>query len=255
MPAKCYICYMVRLTLRSYAIHLLRDIALDRGFDPVAARARVEPYLANAADIDVAVSALRSDLALILSHSRRWIAGESPIPILDAIAIDPVLFGEEESTKSENGTGRMIVDWIAGSWLLRPIAIRDGIFLIEEFESEIERLATTELTEFDRFESKSGRGLPYFFCAVTDPRIAVWGDEILALRGHIAVTRAGLDALIHKKRHGLFPDDLTGSPVDPYTGKPLLYERREDGTARIEAARPIEDDLNREEWEIVWELK
>ena len=82
--------------------------------------------------------------------------------------------------------------------------------------------------------------------------IGMWGEQILALHAHIAITRAGLDALIHKKKHGSLPDNV--DTLDPYTEQPLQYERREDGTARIEAARPIEDGWNREELEIVWEL-
>ncbi len=240
MPGSCWICYMVRLTLLTTAIETLRDVAQGRAFEPGLTKSRIVPLVLAATDIQPAVNAMRSELAVILVSSRRWIAGESPIPFLE--------------WPGDSGAVRAVADWIAGSWIMRPFAIRDAMYLIEEFEAAAQRLGNEKLTSIEP-DRTAKRGLPYIYATATKPRIDIWAEQVMAIRGHIAITRAGLDAQIHKRKHGRFPEDLASSPLDPYTGKALLYECRDDGTARVEAARPIDETWNREEHEIVWELR
>ncbi|MEE8106749.1 MAG: hypothetical protein V3T86_14550 [Planctomycetota bacterium] len=254
LPPACTSLYIRRVSTYSYAMGTLQRISVAPSFDPDPAEERLAPFLASAVAIEPFVGAVRGDLAHALRMSRDWIEGGSPIPAIREISLADVMGDEPKEPTNAQKT----VEWLLSSWVLRPFAIQDGIYLIEDYEKAARLLGSASLADLEN-TAKPDRGLPYVFSTVAGVPLAYYAEQMRDLRAHVAVTRAGLDALIHRKKHGSFPDDLTGSPLDPFTGKPLLYERREDGTARIEAARPLPYEGASievvEEWEIVWELK
>ncbi|MEE8106662.1 MAG: hypothetical protein V3T86_14095 [Planctomycetota bacterium] len=249
-PPACTSLFWQRVGRNVTAMQVLRKISTADAFDPAAARTRFDPYIALALDREPLTTALRCDLALSLSLSRAWIRGGSPIPFLERMSFDNVL----NETPDEVRSSRKVMGWFASTWVMRPFAIRDGIYLIEDFEYITELLATEDLSDLES-RARVKRGLPYVFASVATPNVVTFGAWLRDVRAHVAITRAGLDALISRKNTGHFPADLTGSPLDPFTDKLLRYERHEDGTARIEAAVPIEEWQDREEHEIAWELK
>ncbi len=247
MPAKSFICYLARATLHSIALGILRKVAVAPRFDLATARTRFDAYIDVATDRDTAARALRCELVMLLTYSHRWIAGESPYSMMDE-------FPGDEDWRTDTFSGR-VRDWLLGSFLVRPFALQDARLLIDEFDSAAIRLETAlPLTTFSRDERGVDHGRRYHFSYILDAKAGWLGEIVLTLRAAAAVTRAGLDALNHKRTRGAYPGDLAGSPLDPYTGAPLIYRVRDDGSARIQAARPIGDSPRSDEVEIFWEL-
>ncbi|MDH3592529.1 MAG: hypothetical protein OER88_11660, partial [Planctomycetota bacterium] len=131
-------------------------------------------------------------------------------------------------------------------------AYRDGLYLIDDIERALQRLEARAFDELAR-SGLSRRGLPYPFSSLFVILPRKLGSTRREFEARIAVTRAGLAALAAHRRDGSFPAEFA-LPTDPYTGQPLLYEVREDGTARIEAARPLRDGEDPRDVEIAWEL-
>jgi len=65
------------------------------------------------------------------------------------------------------------------------------------------------------------------------------------------LTATGLDLLVHRAGHGAWPETLAGFPdaTDPFTGKPLLYERTDAGV-RLAAVDPEPDADTPPEWRL-----
>ena len=62
-----------------------------------------------------------------------------------------------------------------------------------------------------------------------------------ARRALFEITAAGLTALEWRRKHGDWPPSLDATGVvaiDPFTGQPLGYEKKDDGSLRIFAQAP-----------------
>jgi hypothetical protein len=74
----------------------------------------------------------------------------------------------------------------------------------------------------------------------------------------VRTTRAGMACRIHKGRTGQYPESLEALvpgllnevPVDPFTGRPLIYRRDGDGFVVYSLGSNMKDDGGRSTWEI-----
>jgi len=242
MPHSTVICYLVRVTAHDSAMRALKEVARGNGFDPEAAQARLGPLLDKSAALEPALVALGSERAMGLSIIRQQIDGEN--------------IRGYQGMHQAGTIGSSIDAWFWSSWITRPFAYKDASILIRNIDIGLKQL---EAGDYDALAAREGievGGTPYLFSGLISVVSRILGREVQALRAHVAVVETGLDALVHRKRTGRFPDALP-VPLDPYTGQPLSYEVRDDGTARVAAARPIPEpaEANREEYEIAWELK
>ena len=251
LPRATAIAYLVRLAVHAVAIETLQKIAREKGFDPAAARERLGPLLDGSLDFDRAVGALGSVRFMMLSVIRRWIRGESPRRLLDIFAFDP-------GDKRELGPAPLS-DWIWSGWIARPLAYKDGLLLLDEVERRMGQLKQKDFSALAR--EAEHPGAPYFFSALFRTVAPRFGVQMRRQLARVRVARIGLVALAARQRTGRFPRDLA-LPLDPFTKekRPLRYEIREDGSARIEARAPIpaavrDDPEIRKDFEIAWELE
>jgi len=236
-PRGTVLCYAFRVSIQASAMTTLRDVAHGKAFDPEAARARFEPLMEESLRLDPALYTLSSERARGISLVRQWVAGDSPWQIVDPDA----------------GEGTSLKDWIWSSWIMRPFAYKDGLAALRFLGTGIERLKDGNLEAMESMAPIEVRA-PDFISGLLSDRPYHTARKTRILRARVAVTRAGLDALVLRKKNGRFPATMR-LPIDPFGGKPLRYTVRVDGTARIESARPIRDEFFRKEEEIAWELK
>jgi len=91
------------------------------------------------------------------------------------------------------------------------------------------------------------------------------------------VSQAGLSLICHKLANGKFPTTLAecdvkflpGQPVDPFSGKPLIYKQDGDGFVLYSIGENMKDDggkpepkgnapqelRNKKEWDLVWKYE
>lgn len=82
--------------------------------------------------------------------------------------------------------------------------------------------------------------------------------KVATLDALILTARTGLACRVYKSRTGEYPEDLktlvpgllTAVPVDPFTGKPLVYRREGKGFIVYSVGSNLKDDGGRSTWEI-----
>jgi hypothetical protein len=233
LPRPFAICYLVRLTMHGIALGLLEDLAALPGFDAVAARERLDGLLAAAEDPEAPLDAMRGERVMAILVGRRWISGESPLQMLADLS-------PEEH--------RPVDDWLYGTWVFRPFAVRDSLQALDDMERCIAALRDEDWADLDRLaEEVEKRTLPYLFSKLYGALPAKVGEERRAHLATLRVARTGLALLAGR------PDPRL---LDPYTGEPLAVDGR-----KISAARPVPDMLKEEGWEreraeheVVWVL-
>jgi hypothetical protein len=76
------------------------------------------------------------------------------------------------------------------------------------------------------------------------------------LEAILQTTRTGLACRIFKSKNGRYPDDLEALvpailpelPIDPFTGKPLIYKRNGEGFIAYSIGLNMKDEDGRETW-------
>jgi len=213
---------------------ILRIASERPGFDARLFRQLVEPRLAAAiAPTGPPVEVLRALRAEALWMMRTWLAGET-------------------ATVSPNDRVWRCVVW-------RPLLYRDGSRMLDLFArvipscgvspEEAWRIGEGLLNEY------GGRVKQY--PVLTRSHAWLSGKTFRTYTISTAnqrLTCVVMALLEYKQTTGVWPeslDVLEDLPLDPFTGKPFVYERRADG-ARIHAARPGQDWETLEDDGLTW---
>ena len=146
-------------------------------------------------------------------------------------------------------------------WLIGPLVKRDVRLNLPSF-AELEALAPSPYFKTRNFwEIHEGRvkRLPWYGIV---SKLAVQNMEATFLKvaifdALILTSRAGLACRIHKVRTGQYPESLealvpallTEVPVDPFTGRPLVYRRAGEGFIVYSFGSNLKDDGGRSTWE------
>jgi hypothetical protein len=147
-------------------------------------------------------------------------------------------------------------------WLIRPLLKRDISLNLPKYE-ELETKALSsyyQTRDFWEPYKEHLRSLPWYAVVSKNllPRPEAAFMKVATLEALILTARTGLACRIFKSRTGEYPENLealvpglmTGVPVDPFTGKPLVYRREGKGFIVYSLGSNLRDDGGRSTWEI-----
>ncbi|MHC4957378.1 MAG: hypothetical protein ACYTGN_03310 [Planctomycetota bacterium] len=181
LPRPFAICYLVRITVHGVALRLLEELSAQRGFDAAQARGRLEGLLTAAEDAEAPPDAMRGERVMALLVGRRWIAGESPLQMLSDLS---------------SVEYQPVDDWLYGTWVFRPFAIRDGLQVLDDMQRSIVALRAEDWADLDRLADEvAERTLPYLFSKLYGVLPAKVGEERRAHLARLRVARTGLALL------------------------------------------------------------
>lgn len=146
-------------------------------------------------------------------------------------------------------------------WLLSPFVKRDiSLNLPKYVELETKALLSYYQTrDFWKPYRDHLHGLPWYAIVSKNvlPELEVTFMKVATLDALILTARTGLACRVFKSRTGntpktsmLVPALMTGVPVDPFTGKPLVYRREGKGFIVYSLGSNLRDDGGRSTWEI-----
>jgi hypothetical protein len=147
-------------------------------------------------------------------------------------------------------------------WLIRPFVKRDIRLTLPLYE-ELETLALSsyyQTREFWKPYQDHLHSLPWYAIVskIIVPEFETVFMKVATLDALILTSRVGLACRIHKSRTGAYPENLealvpgllTEVPIDPFTGKPLVYRREGQGFIVYSLGSNLKDDGGRSTYEI-----
>ncbi|HUT07398.1 MAG TPA: hypothetical protein VMY15_01015 [Candidatus Latescibacteria bacterium] len=147
-------------------------------------------------------------------------------------------------------------------WLLRPFVKRDINLNLPKYE-ELETLGLLsyyQTREFWKPYQDFLNGLPWYaiISKIVVPEFETVFMKVATLDALILTSRVGLACRVYKSSTGEYPENLealvpgllTEVPVDPFTGKPLVYRREGEGFIVYSLGSNLKDDGGRSTWEI-----
>ncbi|MHC4819296.1 MAG: hypothetical protein ACYTF8_14725 [Planctomycetota bacterium] len=209
--------YLMDLTTKSSAGWILLAVQAKPGFDARLFRRLMDARLA-AAEPKAGPPAriLREERLFGLSAVRRWLAGER-IEFLSK--------------------GRRPL--LRHTWIGRPFVYRDAVRYLDVIDAAIPLCDKTPEEAVDVAAELAGRndGVDVLTARMQEhlPRLFSWHTRTAA---SIRLTRVVMALLEYRQRHQAWPETLQALgplPLDPFTGRPFVYERRAAGV-RIHAA-------------------
>lgn len=236
---------LLGVTIRSIACEQLERLANRPEVDVRALRDWIDGRLAAAEDREPWLESWKSERCMAL-----WVIDF----LLEGGDLDELVDGS--TSPAPPGP----IDRFLNVWWMRGFAYREGLWLLdlhEESSRLLDRDMLGDAAELEQFESKwksRKTVIPALLVALPGNIREQYVISVAKLR----VARAGLAVAAHHQLHGEWPEALPGTlPPDPYTSEPLIYRQTEKGV-RIEARRPIADDikdeLERADLEIAWDL-
>ena len=147
-------------------------------------------------------------------------------------------------------------------WLLGPLVKRDislNLPIYEELESKA-LLSYYQTRDFWKPYQGHFRSLPWYAVVskLVIPNMEAAFMKVATLDALILTARAGLACRIFKSRTGQYPENLAALvpallpevPVDPFTGRPLVYRREGKGFIVYSLGSNEKDDEGRSTYEI-----
>jgi hypothetical protein len=147
-------------------------------------------------------------------------------------------------------------------WLLRPFVKRDISRALPKY-LELETLALLPYYQTRNFWKPYQNflnGLPWYAIVskIVIPEMESTYMKAATLEALILTSRVGLACRVYKSRTGAYPENLealvpgllTEVPVDPFTGKPLVYRREGEGFIVYSLGSNLKDDGGRSTFEI-----
>jgi hypothetical protein len=158
--------------------------------------------------------------------------------------------------KGEGLTGRLYY------WLIRPLVKRDisqNLPKYAELESQAS-LSYYQTRDFWKSHKDRLDGLPWYAVVskLVIPEMEAIFMKVATFDALVRTARAGLACRIFKSRTGIYPESLEalvpglleGIPVDPFTGKALVYRREGEGFIVYSLGSNQKDDGGRSNWNI-----
>ena len=123
-------------------------------------------------------------------------------------------------------------------------AARDKLYILQQYERE-------DFTHWNAAPSPSA----YIFSSMLLPALKPAGNMFYALTAQVRALQALLRAEAYRREYGDYPETLPDLPIDPFSGKPMLYRY---GMAEIpryvlqitEVPAWTEEEKTREEYEL-----
>ena len=147
-------------------------------------------------------------------------------------------------------------------WLLGPLVKRDISLNLPKY-AELETLALSsyyQTRDFWKPYLDHLRSLPWYAIVSKNviPGMEAAFMKVATLDALVFTARVGLACRVFKSRTGEYPEDLAALvpallpqvPVDPFTGKPLVYRREGKGFIVYSLGSNLKDDGGRSTWEI-----
>ena len=147
-------------------------------------------------------------------------------------------------------------------WLLRPFLKRDISLNLPKYE-ELETKALSfyyQTRDFWKPYQDHLHGLPWYAIVSKNvlPEMEAAFMKVATLDALILTARTGLACRVFKSRTGEYPENLEALvpgllaevPVDPFTGKPLVFRREGKGFIVYSLGSNLKDDGGRSTWEI-----
>ena len=126
-------------------------------------------------------------------------------------------------------------------WLFRPVVKADMMYSMNVFDDMV-KTARMPYHEFFKvresyFEKVYDIPRCYVFSRLLIPSAEATYLKKASIEAKILAAKAGLACKIYKNRHGTFPEELSQlvpdilseAPIDPFSGKPLIYRRTPSG--------------------------
>ena len=147
-------------------------------------------------------------------------------------------------------------------WLIRPFIKRDIAKKLPLY-AELEEMARLPYfrarEEFEAYREKMDR-LPWYSVVsrLVLPNAEAAFLKLASLEALVLTARTGLACRVFKARNGRFPDDLSElvpslipeTPIDPFTGSPLMYRKAGEGFVVYSLGSNQKDDGGRTMWKI-----
>jgi hypothetical protein len=147
-------------------------------------------------------------------------------------------------------------------WLLRPFLKRDISLNLPKYE-ELETKALSfyyQTRDFWKPYQDHLHSLPWYAIVSKNvlPEMEAAFMKVATLDALILTARTGLACRVFKSRTGEYPENLEALvpgllaevPVDPFTGKPLVFRREGKGFIVYSLGSNLKDDGGRSTWEI-----
>ena len=147
-------------------------------------------------------------------------------------------------------------------WVFRPVFKTEIIWLMERYEhvlkaAEMPYYASRDISK----ELEQGiNSTPWYYIMADSviPNVVATLFKRATLEAMFETARVGIACKIYKTLHGDFPQDLTElfpeilekMPVDPFTGQPLIYKRRDSGIMVFSVGSNRKDDGGNGTWKI-----
>jgi hypothetical protein len=139
-------------------------------------------------------------------------------------------------------------------WLIRPI-LKSQIIFVQDYFKDLDKdvdLRYYELKEQLQKDHQIRQSIPWYYRmpGLQMPDFQSVFLKEATLEAMMLTTKAGLACKIHKNQTGHYPENLEALvpefldkvPVDPFTGKPLIYRVQEDGGVIIYSVGSNEKD-------------
>jgi len=169
--------------------------------------------------------------------------------------------GKVRAMAGEKSTNRLLY------WLIRPILKAEVLWRLQKY-SRWEQIAANPYfrqRELLKTESKVLDHAPWYFKLSGHWEGGAFGTIFLKnamLEATFLVSRTGLASRLYKSRMGKYPENLEALvpgilnevPIDPFTGKPLVYRREGEGFIVYSLGSNEKDDGGRSTYMITQEV-
>jgi len=231
----CVMGHAVWVFMTSTAVRVLRNAIREPGFEAALFRRVVDPRLAQAIpDRGPGATMFIEERVYLIAYVRAMDKGGLPELVED---------------RSEYGKSPL---------LDRPRLYRDACLCLDIVQEGIERSDTTPDGALGvgadfraRYPGDARRDMVTSYATLNAVSFEKFGARVAAFR----LARVVMALLEHRQREGAWPETLDAlgeMPLDPYGGKPFLYERTEHG-CRVRSAKEDSDE-RLEDRDLLWIL-
>jgi hypothetical protein len=147
-------------------------------------------------------------------------------------------------------------------WLIRPMLKSEMLWVQKQFDfyEKIGGLSSLQVATLVQESTAEYGRRPWYFKTIGElfPNLDAAFMKEGTLEAMVLTTRAGLACKIYRKEHGRYPSSLGElapgllgkEPIDPFTGKPLLYRVQDNGVLIYSLGANQKDDGGRGTYKI-----
>jgi len=165
--------------------------------------------------------------------------------------------GDREALKETESEGNLRFYWLS-----RPI-LKSQIIFVQDYFRDLEKIVALPYYELKgrlQKDSQVQRAIPWYYkmSGLQVPDFQSVFMKEATLEAMMLTTKAGLACKIYKRQSGQYPETLEALvpefldkvPVDPFTGKPLVYRLQDGGVIIYSVGSNENDDGGRSTYQI-----